>query len=202
MSRKDKKKDKIESKDIQSSQAIGDEPELDTETVDETPSPEQQVEQLTQQLQRLAADYQNFQKRSHKQIEQAGQFARQSIAKDLLAVLDSFEHTFSGCDENQDATDVIKGVRIIYDQLLNILSSHSVQPIKVQPGDSFDPTLHEAMLRQESDEFAENSIIAEFACGYTINGITLRPAKVSVARAVVTPPEAENPDQESNDADV
>ena len=197
MSRKKSKKVKIDSDDQLQSQAGEDQAAEETEVQEETLSPEQEVEQLKQQLQRVAADYQNFQKRSFKQIEQAGQFARQGMAKDLLAVLDSFEHTFSGCDENQDAADVIKGVRIIYDQLLNILSGHSIEPIEVNPGDPFDPTLHEAMLRQESDEFEENAVIAEFARGYTINGITLRPAKVSVARAAT-----DASDQEVNDADV
>lgn len=170
-------------------------PEGETPVQDEALTPEQEVDQLKQQLLRVSADYQNFQKRSTKQIAQAGQFARQSIAKDVLAVLDSFEHTFTASNENQDADDVIKGVRIIYDQLLSVLAGHAIEPIVVKPGDDFDPTLHEAMLRQESDEFDENAVIAEFARGYTINGITLRPAKVSVARAVAA-------NQEDTDADV
>jgi molecular chaperone GrpE len=174
-------------------------PNLDADVQEEELSPEQQVDQLKQQLQRVAADYQNFQKRSVKQIAQAGQFAQQSMAKDILAVLDSFEHTFAAANENQEAADLIKGVRIIYDQLLNILSGHSIAPIEVKPGEPFDPILHEAMLRQTSDEFEENAVIAEFTRGYTINEITLRPAKVSVARAAT---DEQSPDQEENNADL
>lgn len=213
MARKKSKKIKINPKEQQPESV-----EAEQESIEEAPDhleeqPEslteatQEVDQLKQQLQRVAADYQNFQKRSQKQIAQAGQFARQDLVKALLAVLDNFEHTFNGFDESLNAADVIKGVQIIYDQLLNILSSQSLDPIEVKPGDPFDPTLHEAMLRQESDAFEDNAVIAEFARGYTMNGMTLRPAKVSVARAVQpttdeTDGEQEKINQETNDADL
>ena len=93
MSRKKSKKVNMDS-DNQSQPSVqaepqsgDDQPGIETEVQEESLSPQQEVDQLKQQLQRIAADYQNFQKRSFKQIEQAGQFARQSMAKELLAVL-------------------------------------------------------------------------------------------------------------------
>jgi len=136
----------------------------------------------------LGADYQNYQKRAQKQITQAEQFARQEMAKSLLPVLDNFEHTLANDHETADLAAILKGIEIVYDHLLNSLKAQGLEVIQVDPADPFDPSLHEAMLRQESDHLPPNSVIEQFAAGYTMNGRTLRPAKVSVS----TTPQAES----------
>ena len=157
------------------------------ESLDEAAAQVDELEILKDKLQRLGADYQNYQKRAQRQITQAGQFASQEMAKSLLPVLDNFEHTLSNDHETADLTAILKGVAIVYDHLLNILKGQGLEVIQVEPGDSFDPSLHEAMLRQESDQLPPNSVIEQFTPGYTMKGRTLRPAKVSVS----TSPQAE-----------
>ncbi|MCH9023009.1 MAG: nucleotide exchange factor GrpE, partial [Planctomycetes bacterium] len=153
------------------------------ETPDETAGQAGELETLKDKLQRLGADYQNYQKRAQKQITQADQFARWEMAKSLLPVLDNFEHTLANDQETADLTAILKGITIVYDHLLNILKAQGLEVIQVDPADPFDPSLHEAMLRQESVHQPPNSIIEQLAPGYTMNGRTLRPAKVSVATA-------------------
>ncbi len=143
---------------------------------------EQEIEDLKQRLQRLGADYQNFQKRSLRQIEQAAQMAREEIARTLLPVLDNFEHTLNADHAGQDTAKILEGVQIVYDHLLNVLAGHGCKPIPVQTGDAFDPAQHEALMKVEHDELPENAVVAELARGYAMNERTLRPAKVSVAK--------------------
>ncbi len=188
MSAKKKKKEEKVEENVQPEEA------QETEAVNDD---QQTIQELKEQLQRLAADYQNYQKRSHKQIEQASQFAKQDMAKALLPILDNFDQTLSSVTEDQDVAAVLKGVKIVYDHMIDTLSGQSIQPIEVNPGDNFDPNLHEAMMRQESDEIDENCIIAEFSRGYSMGDIVLRPTKVSVARSPqVEATEAENESEE------
>lgn len=138
--------------------------------------------EMTQKWQRLAADYQNYQRRAQRQIEQAGQFAHESIAKGLLPVLDNFQHTLERGREATDVATVMQGVQIVYDHLFNVLEGFGMKRIAVEPGTAFDPNHHEAMLHEESDAAPPGTVVRELAPGYVMNERTLRPAKVSVAK--------------------
>ncbi|MBN1765707.1 MAG: nucleotide exchange factor GrpE [Sedimentisphaerales bacterium] len=145
-------------------------------------TPRAEIEELTQRLQRLGADYQNFQKRALKKEEQAAQFAREDLVRTLLPVLDNFCHALEKSDDTCDANAVLQGMQIVYDHFMQVLTGAGLKPIKISPGDSFDPALHEAMLHEENAEFPVNTIVRELARGYIMNERTLRPAKVSVAK--------------------
>jgi len=151
---------------------------------------DREMEELKSRLQRLGADYQNYQKRADRQIEQAARLARETLVKSLLPVLDNFEHTLENLErpgESQDINAILKGVRIVYDHLMSDMESAGLERIGVNQGERFDPTLHEAMLHEESDKFEDNSIIRELVPGYTMNGRTLRPVRVSVAKPAAVP---------------
>lgn len=154
-------------------------------------SPADELKQLKDRFQRLAADYQNYQKRSHRQVEQASEYATEGIIRSLLPVLDNFEHTLEKGGQTGDADSLLKGVQIVHDHLVSTLQGHGISRIEVAQGGSFDPSLHEAKLHEQTDQFDANTIVRELAGGYMINGRTLRPAQVSVAR----PPE---PQQEQD----
>ena len=188
MSGKGKKKEKGVGKKAKkidiSEPAVDEEASEASEPKQALPNVEDELEELRGRFQRLAADYQNYQKRSYKQIEQTGQLAREEMVKSLLAVLDNFKHTLEKGADIADAAAVLEGVKIVYDHFMNVLVGHGLKKIEIQIGDSFDPILHEAILHEESDECEENTILRELAAGYMMNGRTLRPAKVSVAKGV------------------
>ena len=142
-----------------------------------------ELEELKQKMQRLGADYHNYQKRSQRQIEQSAAMARESVVKAVLPVLDNFEHTLEQCGQATDAEALLKGVQIVYDHLVNILEGHGMRRLEVKAGCGFDPSLHEALLNEESDEVPANTVVRELARGYTMNDHTIRPAKVSVAKS-------------------
>jgi molecular chaperone GrpE len=164
------------------------------------PAAGQEIESLKQQLQRLAADYQNYQKRALRQIEQAGQLAEEKVAKELLPVLDNFEHALEKSEATQDIEALLKGIQIIYDHLLNVLQRHGMQRIEVTPGMDFNPAMHEAMMHEQNKDYPDHTVVRELAKGYLMNERTLRPAKVSVNNnpaATVSEPAAE-PEPEPN----
>jgi len=144
------------------------------------------------QLQRISADYANFQKRSSKQIDESVRYEKERIIKSLLPGLDNFEHTLKNMADADDAH--LKGVQIVYDQMLDILKSHNVEQIKAL-GEKFDPNMHQAMMRKTDDEAEDNIVLEEFQKGYELNGRVIRPCMVVVNKLG----EEESQEAEEND---
>ena len=137
---------------------------------------------LFPRYERLSADYANFQKRVPKQIADTICYEKEKIIKTLLPALDNFESALGGLQNAHSAENAdvfIKGIRIIYDQMLDILKSHGVEQIKA-PGENFDPALHEAMMQKTEPEEEDNIVLEEFQKGYKLNGRVIRPSKVIV----------------------
>ncbi len=114
---------------------------------------QREKDELFGKLQRISADYANFQKRVPKQIADTICYEKEKIIKTLLPALDNFEHTLQNADSAENADVFVKGIRIIYDQMLDILKSHGVEQIKA-PGENFDPALHEAMMQKTEPSVA------------------------------------------------
>jgi molecular chaperone GrpE len=141
-------------------------------------------DELFGKLQRVSADYANFQKRAPKQIADTLAYEKEKIIKTLLPVLDNFEHTFQNVESAEDVAAVIKGIRIIYDQILEVLKSHGVAQINAL-GEKFDPSTHEAMLQRAALKEPDNIVLEEFQKGYRLNGRVIRPSKVVVNKLPV-----------------
>ena len=146
---------------------------------------QKEKDELFGQLQRVSADYANFQKRASKQNADAITYEKERIIKTLLPALDNFEHTLQNAHTAENVDVLIKGVQIVYDQLLDILKSHDVEQIKAL-GENFDPALHQAMMQRFEADKEENTVLEEFQTGYTLNGRVIRPSKVIVNKQ---PPE-------------
>ncbi|MBN2181580.1 MAG: nucleotide exchange factor GrpE [Sedimentisphaerales bacterium] len=142
-------------------------------------------EELFEKLQRVSADYANFQKRVPKQIADSVAYEKEMIIKSLLPALDNFEHTLQNSDSAEDVSVLAKGIRIIYDQMLDILKSHGVEQMETL-GENFDPALHEAMMQRSDPEKENNVVLQEFQKGYRLNGRVIRPGKVIVNKLEVS----------------
>lgn len=135
--------------------------------------------QLLSKLQRLSADYSNFQKRVPKQIADTLAYEHEKVIRTLLPALDNFELTLKNAESAENAQAIIKGVKIIYDQMLDILKSHGAEQINAL-GEKFDPAMHQAMLHQARPEQGENVVLEEFQRGYKLNGRVIRPSRVVI----------------------
>jgi molecular chaperone GrpE len=139
----------------------------------------QEKDELFAKLQRVSADYANFQKRVPKQIADSIALEKETIIKSLLPAFDNFDHTLDKAKHAENIEDVIKGVEIIYGQMLDILKSFGVEQINAL-GENFDPTVHQAMMQRSDPDKEEGMILEEFQKGYRLNGRVIRPNKVVV----------------------
>lgn len=140
---------------------------------------QKEKDELFAKLQRVSADYANYQKRVPKQISDTTGYEKERIIKTLLPALDNFEHTLQNAHSAENVDVLVKGIRIIYDQLLDILKSHNVEQIEAL-GEKFDPAMHQAMTQQSDPDKEENTVLEEFQKGYRLNGRVIRPSKVIV----------------------
>jgi len=136
-------------------------------------------QELLKKLQRVSADYANFQKRAPKQISDTIAYEKEKLIKSLLPAIDNFEHTIAKGHSTQTTDALLKGVRIVYDQLLDILNSAGVEQIHAM-GECFNPSLHQAILRKNVAESRDNEVLEEFQTGYKLNGRVIRPSQVIV----------------------
>lgn len=131
--------------------------------------------------QRARADYANALKQSEDDRKKFKVFFQEQFIEDLFPVLDSFDMAMGNKAlwESVDA-NWRKGIEYIHQQLLNTLAGHNFTPFCIV-GDTFDPTMHEAVSDVETDDKAlENTIAQVFQCGYRLGEKILRPARVSV----------------------
>lgn len=165
----------------------------------ELESVQKEKDELFARFQRVSADFTNFQKRVPKQISDSVAYEKESIIRTLLPALDNFEHTLANAHSAESLEVVIKGVEIIYSQMVDILKGHGVEQIHAQD-ETFDPSRHEAMMRRAEADKEDDVVLEEFQKGYTVNGRVVRPAKVVVNKLQSEPPSeppAETPEEEA-----
>jgi molecular chaperone GrpE len=166
---------------------------------------QKEKEELFGKLQRVSADYANYQKRVPKQISDTISYEKERIIKTLLPALDNFEHTLQNAHSAEDVDVLVKGIQIIYDQLIEILKSHNVEQIKAL-GETFDPAVHEAMTQRTDIKREQNVVLEEFQKGYTLNGRVIRPSKVIVnklpAGEIKEQPEATAEEQANDECET
>ena len=137
--------------------------------------------ELLAKLQRVTADFDNYQKRMARNADETRQWARAEIISSLLPAIDDFEQALEAGKTAQDVGSLLEGFKLVHDHLLTMLGQQQVQKIEAE-GEKFDPEVHEAMLHQESSEHDPGTVMAELRKGYMMNGRTLRPARVTVSR--------------------
>ena len=126
---------------------------------------------------RLAAEYDNYRKRSQKERETVYADAKADTILQLLPVYDNLERALKA--ECSDGA-FYKGVEMIMDQLMGIFAKLGVEVIQTA-GQTFDPALHNAVIHVEDENLGENVIAEEFQKGFTLNGKVIRFAMVKVA---------------------
>jgi molecular chaperone GrpE len=153
---------------------------------DEVQELHQQVKELIKEkkeifenLQRVAADYENFQKRVPRQIDDTVTYKKEKIIKTLLPTLDNLEHTVQNAHSAENLNALVKGIRIIYDQLLDALKTHGLEQINAL-GQKFDPAVHEAITQKAEAGQENDTVLEEFQKGYKLNGRVIRPSRVII----------------------
>jgi len=135
---------------------------------------------------RAHADFENSKRRLEKDKMNAVSYANESFAKDILAVIDSFENALSsieGADE-ENSSEVLanmkEGVNLTYEQLKKILEKNHIK--EVDCSGEFDPEVHQAIMQVDSEKHNEGDVVQVMQKGYTIKDRILRPAMVSTCK--------------------
>ena len=134
------------------------------------------IEELTDTLKRLQAEFENYKKRVEKEKTEFVKYANADIISCILPVLDSFEIALKN---TADREKFAEGIKMIYAQLYSALEAEGLRPISAT-GEKFDPYRHEVLLKEESDK-PEGTILEEFQKGYMINDKVLRFSKVKIS---------------------
>ncbi|NBD34053.1 MAG: nucleotide exchange factor GrpE [Cyanobacteria bacterium] len=158
----------------------------------------QQREAITAQAKRLAADFENFRRRSETQKEEIKQNEKRETLSKILEIVDNFERARSQIKPATDGEkNIHKSYQGVYKQLVEALKSLGVSKMRPE-GEPFDPYYHEAMLREPSSEYAEGIVIEQLRSGYMLGDDVLRHAMVKVASAPEPTPESEENPQNNN----
>jgi len=132
-------------------------------------------------LQRLKAEFENYRKRVQRDNEALVLRAGEGVLESLLPVLDNMQRALESAERHEEG-QLIKGVELVSGQFRSVLEGHGLDEVPAESGLPFDPTVHEAVVAQDSDEYPEGIIVAVLAPGYLLHGRLLRPARVIVAR--------------------
>lgn len=152
----------------------------------------QAQKEVNEKLLRLAAEFENFRKRTTQEKIQASNYTKEVILKDILNILDSFERANrffvptvvqSSKNESQNhiKSNFSKGIEAVFKECDTFLSKNNINQIETKEGDDFNPSIHEAIQVKESDNIKKDKIINIIQNGYRINDKLLRPALVTVS---------------------
>lgn len=144
----------------------------------------QQIEQLqarNDQLMRVAADFENYKRRTAREREDLIKFAGQQIVTNLLDVIDNIERAIQNEIKPEEFSNFVEGVKMIHKQFLDVLQKSGVSVIEAV-GQPFNPEYHEAIMSESTNEYPDETVIAEFQKGYQMNGRVLRASMVKVSK--------------------
>ncbi len=151
------------------------EPDIDTDLADA----ERRAAEYLNDLRRLAADFDNYRKRVARESEMQASRATESLVGELLPVLDNLERALDASEHHEEAK-VAEGVQHVKQQLAGLLARRGLEEIPCEPGDEFDPHVHEALSHQPSDQ-PEGAVAAVWQRGYRLGDRVVRAARVVVS---------------------
>jgi len=143
---------------------------------------EEEAKETYDRFLRVSAEFENYKKRSAREMEDFRKFANQSLLKEMLSVVDNLELAINSANANPKSDSSLKeGLDLTHKEIMRVFDRFNVKPIESK-GKSFDPTYHEAVMQEETEEYPENTVINEMQKGYLIHDRLLRPAMVVVAK--------------------
>ena len=137
---------------------------------------------LKDQMLRVAADFDNYKKRSRRELEDATKRARDDALRELLPVFDNLERATAHASTTTDAKALADGIGMVIRQFIDTLSKMGIQRI-ASMGEAFDPAVHEAVQHLETTDHPPGTVAVELQPGYRTAERVLRPAMVVVAKA-------------------
>jgi molecular chaperone GrpE len=177
-----------------------------TDTLDPLKEMEEKVESFKNEaaethdrLLRLAAEFENYKKRSVREMNDFRKFANESFVKALLPVVDNLDRAIESSSNDKHANNsVVEGVNMTLREILKIFEQYGIKPFE-SLGKTFDPSLHQAVMQDDDAAYPENMVSKELQKGYMIHDRLLRPAMVVVSKRKTAPENQENSTQKKKE---
>lgn len=141
---------------------------------------DEKIEELTDRVTRQMAEFDNFRKRTEKEKAAMYEIGAKSVIEKLLPVVDNFERGFSTVAEEDKDDAFVKGMEMVYKQIMTTFETIGVKPIEAV-GQEFNPDLHNAVMHVDDESVGENIVVEEFQKGYTYHDSVVRYSMVKVA---------------------
>ncbi|MEM9923837.1 MAG: nucleotide exchange factor GrpE [Cyanobacteria bacterium P01_D01_bin.50] len=155
--------------------------DTDTPPTAQLESLKAQLDERSSQYMRIAADFENYRKRTRKEKEDLELQVKRNTITELLPIVDNFERARAQIKPQNDGEMAIhKSYQGVYKQLVDCLKRLGVSPMRPE-GQEFDPKEHEAVMREPTDEYPEGTVLEELVRGYFLGDRVLRHAMVKVA---------------------
>ena len=138
-------------------------------------------DRMREQLLRIAADFDNFRKRSRKEVEEVRRRAIEDTLREVLPIVDNLERAADAMSDATEVAAVADGVHMVLRGFEDIASRLELKRVP-GVGNQFDPNCHDAMQQEETTEHAPGTIVSEIVPGYYLGERLLRPAMVVVAK--------------------
>jgi molecular chaperone GrpE len=163
--------------------AVPDAPAGDAPPVPE--GPEVEIAKLKERLLRTAADFDNFRKRSRRDVADAERRVQEDLLRSLLPTFDNLERAVTAASGATDVKALADGIRMVVRQFQDTLGSIGIERVVTQDK-PFDPAEHEAVQHVQSDQVPPGGIVQELQAGYRWQGRLMRPALVVVSKPAVS----------------
>ncbi len=138
----------------------------------------EKIDELTDTLQRLQAEFENFRKRTEKDAKRLSEYSSASVIGKILPIIDTFEIAIKNSDDEKKFKE---GTVMIYNEIMSVLKSEGLKKIEAL-NKQFDPYLHEAMMAVEKKESEKDTIIEVLQEGYMLKDRVLRHSKVKISK--------------------
>ena len=153
----------------------------------EAESAKQEAQENYDKYLRVFAEFDNYKKRSTREMNDFRKYANEALLRDMLTVVDNLERAInSSNDHAEDTSSIVEGVRMTLGGILDLIEKHHVAPIESE-GKPFDPQFHQAFQQEESEDHPSNTVLKEFQKGYLLHDRLLRPSMVVVSKIKETP---------------
>jgi len=138
------------------------------------------VKELEDKNLRISAEMINTLRRKDEDTARVMKYANESLIEDILNVVDNFDRALNQNSNSEDVVNYQKGMKMIYDNLINILEKYEVKEIEALDKE-FDPTYHQAVMTEKADGKESNIVIEVLRKGYIYKDKVIRPAMVKVS---------------------
>ncbi|MCP4625092.1 MAG: nucleotide exchange factor GrpE [bacterium] len=152
------------------------------ELAEKLKSKETEAQEYYDRLLRVSAEFENYKKRASREMEDFRKYSNQSLIKEMLTVVDNLELAINSANGHKGiGKGLVDGLEMTHREILKVFEKFNVKSISAK-GQPFDPTFHEAVMQEESDDHPDNTVINELQKGYLIHDRLLRPSMVVVAK--------------------